>query len=522
MIRTLVEMRLKLWWRRSSKASVFVGAVGVLVGGTFSGIFSWAMWSFSGVLLERPQQLAERGGPLVVFETWMAMALVARVWISLISLAQPSNLFDLRRFRIYPVSPRLLSLVNFATLFVEPAWLVFYPLFIVIAAGVSRLPGAPGFLPLLFAEVLTVFAAGGFLLLCATVGAAFDSRPYLRRAFSVVLLMGGFAGFQLSTGSPAGQQRLARLFAGHRSPWTEWTPPGWAAKLAQALSERRFAAALGVTVALLLLGALCAVVSHALALRDAARPAEQVQASASNAHAAGWSLPLVPGTFSALFEKEAKTALRMGWLQLVLVPVAYLLLVRTMFSGPQPLLVAAVYANMGVLELSTNAFGRDTTGARAYFLWPLSLRELLAAKNAVSYCFSLAIFGLLSAVAAVSGRVTLGQVAIGVLAHAAIFPLLAVIGNALSVLVPSPVRGARLQRVRGAGPVGARLAALGLLAAAAWAPYAISRATGLRLGAAYLGELIAMAAAYAGTLTAGARFLETRRDPLLAALAKTD
>jgi hypothetical protein len=61
-----------------------------------------------------------------------------------------------------------------------------------------------------------------------------------------------------------------------------------------------------------------------------------------------------------------------------------------------------------------------------------------------------------------------------------------------------------------------------VLAAAAWTPYALSQATGLRLGVAYAGEFVAMAVAYLGTLTAGAHFVETRREPLLAALRKDD
>jgi hypothetical protein len=95
-------------------------------------------------------------------------------------------------------------------------------------------------------------------------------------------------------------------------------------------------------------------------------------------------------------------------------------------------------------------------------------------------------------------------------------------GNAVSVLAPQPVRGMRLRRVRGAGPVGARLLALGVLAGAVWAPYAIARATGLHLVAAYAGELIAMTVAYLGTLSAGARLLDSRREPLLAALSQDD
>jgi hypothetical protein len=61
-----------------------------------------------------------------------------------------------------------------------------------------------------------------------------------------------------------------------------------------------------------------------------------------------------------------------------------------------------------------------------------------------------------------------------------------------------------------------------LLAAAAWAPYAIARATGLPLYAAYAGELVAMAVVYPSLLGAAARLAETRRETLLAALARDE
>ena len=341
----------------------------------------------------------------------------------------------------------------------------------------------------------------------------------LRRGLTVSLVLLGFAAFQLSIALP-GRPGLAALFAQHHWRAIAWTPPGWTALLAQALSDGRPLHALAPALLLFLLGLFGTVAAHAISLREAVRPPEPVQAS--RVRGRGWRFPLVPDAFSALFEKEAKTVLRIGWLQLVLVPVAYLLLVRTVSGGPQPLLVAAVYAHLGVLEIATNGFGRDVAAARAYFLWPLSLRQVLAAKNAVAYCFSALIYLLLAAVAWSSARVTFTQVLVGLLAHAAIFPLLATLGNALSVLFPMPVRGARLRRVRGAGPVGARMVALALLAGAAWAPYLIAQAIGLPLFAAYAGALVAMSIAYLGLLSACAHLLDGRRDSLLAALSKDE
>jgi hypothetical protein len=519
----LLGLRARLWWRRMVQERRWGRALLLATAALMATLFCVSICVLiadrARELRDDPAELAAQGGPLAVFATWLTMALVGRVWFALMPAAQSQAFLDPRRFRIFPVPARLLSALNLLALFFDPVWLVLYPPLIVIALSVSRFAGAPSAGPLLAAEALAVWATAGVLHLGSAVGALFDSRPVLRRGFTVALLLGGFAGFQLSVALP-GRPGVAALFAGHHWRAIAWTPPGWAALLSQALSDARPLHALTPALLLFLLGLLCSVAAHELSLRETLRPPEPVQAPASGAR--GWRLPLVPESFSALFEKEAKTVVRIGWLQLVLVPVAYLLLVRTVFTGPEPLLIAAVYAHLGVLEIATNAFGRDVAGARAYFLWPVSLRELLAAKNAVAYCFSAAIFLLLAGVAWTSARVSGAQILIGLLAHAALFPLLATFGNIVSTYFPVPVRGARLRRVRGAGPIGARLTVLALLAAAAWAPYVIAKAAGLHLWAAYLGELIALGIAYGALLALGAHLVDARREPLLAALSRDE
>ncbi len=511
--RALVALRATLWWRRVVQERQWARALVAVVAAALGGVFSFALCFLildrGDDLAARPGALSARGGPLAVFATWLTMALVGRVWFALMPSGQQSFL-DPRRFRSFPVHPRLISAINLAALFFEPVWLVIYPPLAAVAVAVSRLPEAPATWALLAAEAMAVWATVGVLHLGAAIGAAFDARPFLRRGLTVSLVLAGFAGFQLSVAMP-GRPGLAALFAGHHWRAIAWTPPGWTALLAQELSDGRPLHAATPLLLLFLLGLVCSVAAHALSQREAVRPPEPVQAS--GARGSGWNLPFLPTHFSALLEKETKTVVRIGWLQLVLVPVAYLLLVRTIAGGPQPLLIAAVYAHLGVLEIATNAFGRDVGAARAYFLWPISLRQLLAAKNAVAYGFSAAIYLLLAIVAWTSARVTGGQVLVGLLAHAAIFPLLVAYGNVASVYFPMPVRGARLRRVRGAGPVGARMIALGLLAGAAWAPYWIAQVAGLRLFAAY---------AYLGLLGFCAHLLESRREPLLAALAKDE
>lgn len=524
--RALVGLRFTLWWRRLVRERQWGRAILNLVLAACGAGFSFALCALivdtGRDLALDPQALASRGGPVAVFATWLTMALVGRVWFALMTLAQTQSFLDPRRFRGYPVPPRLVSALNLAALFFEPMWLVLYPPLAAIALAISRLPGAPSFAALLASEVLAVWATAGLLHLGAALGALFDSRPFLRRGFSVVLLLTGFAGFQLSLARP-GRPGVAALFAGHHWRAIAWTPPGWTALLAQSLSEGRPLHALTPALLLFILGLLCTTAAHGLSTRELLRPPAPTRAPGDAARAAGWQIPLVPASFSTLLEKETKTVVRIGWLQLVLVPVAYLLLVRTVTTGPQPLLIAAVYANLGVLEISTNAFGRDLAAARAYFLWPVSLRQLFAAKNTVAYAFSLAIYLLLAAVALSSARVTPAQFLVGLLAHAAIFPLLVTYGNVASVLFPMPVRGMRgLRRVRGAGPIGARLLALLLLAAAAWAPYAIAQLIGLNLFVAYLGALVAMATAYAGLLGFCAHLLSSRRESLLGALSRDE
>jgi len=521
----LIALRARLWWRRlvhgRQWVRIAVGAVAALVGAMFSGSLCLVILDVTRSIRQSPEALRDLGGPLSIFASWVALALAGRVWFGLVALAQNQSFLDPRRFRSFPVSPRLLSAINFAALLFDPLWLMLYPPLIAIALALSRLPGAPSGASMLLAEAFAVWATVGVLHLGAAVAAMFDARPLLRRGFSVLLVLAGFVGFQLSAANP-GQHGLQALFAPERWDLMRWTPPGWTARMAQALSAGRPLETATFSLLLFLLGFLSSLGAHALSQRELLRPAEPVRVSARGARADGWRLPLAPGALSTLFEKEAKTVVRMGWLQFVVVPVAYLLLVRAVLPGPEPLLIAAVYAHLGVLEIATNAFGRDLDAARAWFLWPVSLRSVLAAKNAVAYLFSLAIFLLLALVAAVSAQLTAGQFLVGILAHAAVFPLLATFGNAISVYFPVPVRGARLRRMRGTGPIGARLAAMLLLAGAAWAPYAMSQALGFHLYAAYAGELIALLLAYPALLGAAARLAEERRELLLGALARDE
>ncbi len=526
----LIWLRATLWRRRLFQqrqwGRLAISLLGIGTGAVLSVSMAFLLVQYGEQLRNRPQLVAEQGGALALFATWLTSALLARVWFAFLPRGQTPFL-DPRRFLAFAVPARLVSALNFAAQLLDPAWLFFWPILAGIAWAAGRLPGMPGAFALLCAEALSVWAVAGVLHLAAAFAGALDSRLLLRRAFSVVLALLAAAGVQLATRPD--RPGLPSAFAAEHWRAVAFTPPGWAAEMVREVAARRPLRALFPALLLVLLGAACGVLAHKLSAHEALRPVESGTARGPRRSAAGWRLPLLPESVSAVLEKEAKTVLRIGWLQIVLVPIGFLLL-RAVFLDPRggswierrPLLFAAVYAHLGVLELATNLFGRDLDAARAWFLWPVPPRTLIAAKNLVGYVLSLCIFAGLVVVARATGPVTPAQVAIGFCAHLATFPLLAMLGNVASVLWPVPVRGMRLRRVRGSGPVGARLGALAALGAAAWAPWLVSRITGLPLGIAYLGEALAMAVAYGGVLAASARLLETHREPLLAALARDE
>jgi hypothetical protein len=528
--KALVWLRATLWRRRLLQrrewGRLLIGLLGIAMGSVASGGVAFALVLYGAEMRADPAKLEQQGGALALFATWLASALLARLWFAFLPRGQ-SPFLDPRRFLAFAVPARLVSALNFAAQLLDPAWLFFWPILVAIAVAAGRLPGMPGAFVLLCAEALSVWAVAGVLHLAAALAGALDARILLRRAFSVLLALAAAAALQLTTRPD--RPALPSAFAAQHWRAVAFTPPGWAAEMVREMAAGNPLRALLPALLLLLLGAACGVLAHELSVREALRPVESGTARGDGRAAAGWRLPLLPEPVSAVLEKEAKTVLRIGWLQIVLVPIGFLLL-RAFFLDPQgagwirnrPLLFAAVYAHLGVLELATNLFGRDLDASRAWFLWPVGPRTLLAAKNLVAYALSLCIFAGLVVVACATGPVTAAQVAVGLCAHVATFPLLAMLGNVASILWPVPVRGMRLRRVRGTGPLGARFGALLALGAPAWAPWFVSRITGLPIGIAYLGEALAMAVAYGGVLAASAHLLETRREPLLAALARDE
>ena len=533
----LVWLRFTLWKRRlagqgAAVRLVVLGAVGLAGLAASAAASALVLTRARGIPCDLhgiPRNLPAARAAL---EGWLTLALFARLYLVLVARGASGPLLEPRTFLPYAVPGALVSAINFAAHLLEPGWLLLYPPLFALALAAQRLHTAPLWAMALSEGALVLAIAALFQLGAALLAASGDRR-----------LLAGAVALLFALGLALGASGLARTAAqGARtamagSPRTIWSGAiggavRWPARLAisgaQALGAGQSGAALWQLALLLATALLCLRATAAIALREARRPEQTGRAGAARG-VSGWVLPLLPDPLSALIEKEAKTLLRAGWMQLLLAPILFFVLRFSQRGGiasplgAQPLLFVAAYAHLGVLAYAANGFGFDLAAARAWFLWPISARQAVAAKNAVAYAFSLLLFVAmtvtLSLVAPAQGP-SREQVLVGLLAHAATFPVLAGLGNVLSVLAPSPMRGLRLRRSGpGAAVAGVRLATLFAVGAAAWAPYAIARLTGLPVLAAYAGELIAMAPVYGGLLQVSARLLESRRETLLRALA---
>lgn len=522
----LVGLRFKQWLRRITveKAWTRLVTLGLafLIGGVLSIVLAVGIWAAVQGLLSKPGALAEAGGARTLIALWLTFGALLRVYLALVLIAQGRSLLDPRRFLVYAVSPRLVTAVNVVAQLVEPAWLFFYLPLASLAVFGARLPGAPGVLALLFAEAVLLLCAAALVHFFAALFAEMSARPWLRRTGLLLIFVAIF--------SAQYRRDLRHLALDGVTVWKvlAWLPTGWAASLAGALSSHSLWPALWELFKFAALSAVAVALGHTLSLREARREPETVRASAPSAARPrmGWRLPFLADPVSGLIEKELKTLLRAGWLQLLMAPLLFMLLRASPGQraqmGAQPLLVAAAYAHLGVLAFLTNVFGFDADGARGYFLWPVRGRVVMASKNAVSYLVSLAMFVVFAVAVKLDGGLTGEQLLLGFIAHLATFPAAAALGNFASIYFPAPMRTARTRRSPGTAANSMRVLALVPIALGAWAPWQLAKLTGRFLLALYLGELVVMAVVYGGVLSASEALLEARRDRLLHALARDE
>jgi hypothetical protein len=142
----LLWLRATLWRRRLFQqrqwGRLAVSVLGIGMGAAVSGMTALLLVRLGDQLRSRPDLVAEHGGSLALFATWLTSALFVRLWFAFVPRGQTAFL-DPRRFLAFAVPARLVSALNFTAQLFDPAWLFFWPILVGIAVAAGRLPGCP-------------------------------------------------------------------------------------------------------------------------------------------------------------------------------------------------------------------------------------------------------------------------------------------------------------------------------------------------------------------------------------------
>ncbi|HVP66243.1 MAG TPA: hypothetical protein VMT17_03160 [Anaeromyxobacteraceae bacterium] len=534
--RAVIELRARLLWRRlTGRAGIGEGVarvtlllVAVPVGlffAVFLGLGTWQAVRAPGGLRTEVTAVAVYFG---IWQTWTAVSL---------SLNEREGI-DLRRFLVYPIPPwRVYALGLGSGLAADPVTLFWGVLLAGIFAGAAiARPGAwlllLGALLVLFALATALYAAllEEFLALVLSSRRSREWAIVLSVAASVAILL------YLAASATRPLQALAEALPALRiARWLAW-PGACAAAAARHLYEREPARSLPW------LGLLAAGAAGAGRLAFAIALGQARGAGAGAARAGGKGdarLPLpVGGRLGALVEKEWKYLLRhpLARIYAVLVPaVAALVGLGLEPRIPReardviralPLFGLAAYAHVASQAFWLNSLGWERGGARLAYLAPVDGAEVLLAKNAVLYAYSLALFLASSLLVLVPGRPLPSWALPAALAlHAGMAPYLYGAGNLVSILNPKAASFA-VQR-SATVPALSGLVGLGIVSTVGGL-FSLPVLVALRLDSPWtlVGGWAALCAvgwiAYARVLSREGALLASRRDALLPAVCGDD
>jgi ABC-2 type transport system permease protein len=344
---------------------------------------------------------------------------------------------------------------------------------------------------------------------------------YVGTAFLVVFMSGG------------ARPTLQAIRALSTVRWLAF-PPALAERAVSSLYAGRSAAALAWLALLAVAAGAAAWAAYRFAVRAALSGADQAPRAAATG-AGGWR---IPGRLGPLLEKEGKYLLRhpiasvlalvvpafagfVGWKVAPAIPEEAGEVVRVL-----PLLGFALYAHLATQPFWLNAFGWERGGGRAWFLAPVAAADVLAAKNAAAYAFSLTLFAASTGMGVAAAGAPPAWALLGAFAlHSGVAPWFLAAGNVVSILNPRAAphtvqRGAHLS------PVSA-LAGVAIFAGGA-ALFAVPVLVAIRLDAPWLLPsgwaalgLLGLVV-YRAALPRAARLLATRREPLLEAVCGDD
>lgn len=524
------ELRARLLWRRlrgrggvpELVARVALFAVAIPAGVLFAVLAGTGAWK---AVRAAPGLRADVAVTALFFGLW-------QTWTAVSLSVSERDSVDLRRFLGYPIPPARVFAYGLVASIVGDPFAVFWCLML----GGAFLGGAlarPGAWVLLLAVAYLLFAVGTttlVALLQELLARLLRGRRMRELAIAAVYVGTAFLVVFMS-GGPRSTLQAVRVLSHVR--WLAF-PPALAERAVSSLYAGRNGAAVIWLVLLALASAAAGWAAYRLALAAALSGDPQAPRAAATG-AGGWRLP---GTLGALLEKEGKYLLRhpiasvlalvvpafagfVGWKISPRIPAEAGEVVRAL-----PLLGFALYAHLASQPFWLNAFGWERGGARAWFLAPIGRADVLVAKNAAAYAFSLALF-LASAAAgvAVAGAPPSWALPGALALHAGIAPWFFAAGNVVSILNPraaphSIQRGGHLAPASAFAGMAIFSAGTGLFSIPVLFAIRLDEPWLLPAGWAALG--LAGLAVYRATLPRQARLLEARRDALLDATCGDD
>jgi ABC-2 type transport system permease protein len=535
-LRAFVELRGRLLVRRFLSprgvpelvARVVVFAMSGLAAILFSGAIAAGTYRAAKIGRGLETELAVSAIFFGIWQTWTAVAL---------TLAERDTL-DLRRFLAYPLPPGRIYAYGLVASAAGDPFALFWCVLLgggFVGAALARPGGWLALLGLAFA--LFVAATVAYVaLLQELLGRLVRIRRAREAAIALVYL-----GLVLLIALLAsGQRRSHGELLGHlrRIQWIAW-PAALAAAAARQLFTGHLAAALPALAGLAGGGAATGWLSFRLALADALSGEEGGRRKGrGSAVARGLPVGAFGPRLGPLVEKEWQYLLRHPLslvMALVIPALAALVAWRAVPHIPReagevvaalPLFGFALYAHMVTQPFWLNGFGWDREGTRLFFLAPISLSHVLAAKNVAAASLSVVIFaGCVLATVAVAGRPPGWVIAGGFALHAGLAPWLYAAGNVVTAANPigagfTLARGSRLPMLSGLAGMAATALAAALFAVPVLV--ALKLDTAWLLPPAWLGLGAIGLALLQRTLPAAGRLVERRREQILDAVCTED
>lgn len=248
--------------------------------------------------------------------------------------------------------------------------------------------------------------------------------------------------------------------------WAIWLPSGWVVRGMEKLVEGHLPYA-----EIVLLGYAALVIYHAgvynitrLLYRQESGGRKKLQHnSPRTAHGSLWTIPLVSEAFSALVEKEVKYLFRSSQGRYAFVwPLIFIIMLR-IFSAQQTeaahllemastfsLLPFLAFLFFFFLPLYVGLFAFDHQGIRLYYLAPVSIKQVLAAKNLALVFLGICCLAESLLLYSIGYQLPDGNALVATFAGFAVgFPLLILGGNLVSCYFPKPLR---ISALRGNNP----------------------------------------------------------------------